>query len=279
MSVQEFLELFVQELEINRDLQGYYRLLQNRNRFLWRKAYLEQRLEYINNQLGNTTGRIWDAGCGYGTTAIFLALNGHEVVGNTIEFYFDKINSRLDFWSRYGNIEDLRIEYANLYDMTVEKSSYDFIIAQDTLHHLEPVDEALRIFRSSLKNKGRLIITEENGNNPFILLKNIYKRGFRKVTEYNDQKLHKTILLGNENARSMHMWRNILKNNEFIVIEEETEYIRFCPPCCFNSAHYRNLADWERNAGKKYTILREVLFFGINFTAEKSIANLDIDYE
>ena len=269
MGVEEFLELFIKELEINNDLRTYYRLLNNKNRLLWRKAYLEQRLEYVYSHLGSPSGKIWDVGCGYATTSIFLALNGYQVLGNTLEFYYDKIGSRLDYWSRFGNLNELRIEYANLFDMPVAMQQFDAIIAQDTLHHLEPVQEAMDIFRDSLKPGGRLIVTEENGNNIFISLKNFSIRGFNRVDNHYDERLQKNILFGNENARSMQAWNEILKLGGFTMVEKDMEYIRFFPPCCFAPENYIEMIEKERKTGKNLKLLRELLFFGINFTATK----------
>jgi SAM-dependent methyltransferase len=267
MGVEEFLELFIKELEINRDLRGYYRLLDSKNRLLWRKAYLEQRLEYVYSHMVVPSANIWDVGCGYATTAIFLALNGYRVFGNTLEFYYDKIGSRLDYWSQFGNLNGLRIEYANLFDMPIAMQQYDAIIAQDTLHHLEPVQGAMNIFHTSLKPGGRLIVTEENGNNVFISLKNFSIRGFNRVTNYFDERLQKNILFGNENARSMQAWNEILNLGGFTMVEKDMEYIRIFPPCCFTPEHYIEMIEKERKTGKNLKLLREMLFFGINFTA------------
>ena len=267
MSVDEFLKLFIKELEINSDLRGYYRLLDNKGRFLWRLAYLEQRLEYVYNHLGIPSGKIWDVGCGYATTAIFLTLNGYQVMGNTLEFYYDKIGSRLDYWSKFGNLEGFRVEHANLFDMPVAAQQYDVIIAQDTLHHLEPIQEAVNIFRVSLKIGGKLIVTEENGHSIFINLKNFSKRGFKRITGYYDERLQKTILLGNENARSLRAWSEILKDGGFRMPEGNVEFVRLFLPFCFTMKNYQRLAQKEKDIGKNFKLLRDLLFFGINFTA------------
>ena len=270
MTVSEFLDLFIKELEINSDLHGYYRLLENKKRFLWRKSYLEQRLEYVRNQLTRPYSMVWDVGCGYGTTGIFLALNGHQVLGTTLEFYYNKIGDRLSYWRQFGNLDGLRIEYANLFDMPVSQRQFDAIIAQDTLHHLEPVNDAIDIFRVSLKPDGKLIVLEENGNNIFIILKNFSKRGFKRVSSYYDENLHKTILIGNENARSLQTWKEILNSAGFSFSTEEREYIRFFPPWYYTAENYLQVIRKEKNAGKKLDLLRELLFFGINFTAINS---------
>jgi SAM-dependent methyltransferase len=269
MGIEEFLELFIKELEINSDLRNYYRLLNNKGRYLWRKAYLEQRLRYVSDNLKIKEGNIWDVGCGYATTAIFLALNGHRVMGNTLEFYFDKISNRFDYWSRYGSLSNLKVEYANLFDMPLTPQFYDTIIAQDTLHHLEPINEALQILSDSLKSGGRLIVTEENGNNLFINLKNFSRRGFKKVTWCYDEKLQKTILFGNENARGMHTWRHMLEASGLEVPSDPIEYIRYYPPFCFTEDNNLMISEKEKQIGSKVSLIRELLFFGINFTAIK----------
>lgn len=270
MGIEVFLELFIKELEVNHDLRRYYRFLNSKSMFLWRKAYFEQRLKYVRNHLGVASGNIWDAGCGYGTTSIFLALNGYQVLGNTLEFYYDKIERRLDYWSKFGDLDKLKFEYSNLYDRPVTPEQFDAIIAQDTLHHLEPIREAFAIFRLSLKQEGRLIVTEENGNCIFIMLKNFSKRGFNRVTEYYDENLKKYIPFGNENARSMHSWNKMLHKEGLTLLENEQDYIRFFPPFCVTTSRYRNLETKENQLAKNFIILREILFFGINFTATKT---------
>jgi 2-polyprenyl-3-methyl-5-hydroxy-6-metoxy-1,4-benzoquinol methylase len=240
---------------------------------LWRRSYLEQRLDYINRSLAAEQARVWDAGCGYGTTALFLALQGHEVMGNTLEFYYDKISRRLDYWSRYGDVSGFRVEYANLFDMQVLPQSFDAIIAQDTLHHLEPINDALEIFNRSLRPHGKLIAVEENGNNVFIILKNFLIRGFNKVTVQYDEKLQKEILFGNENARCMRKWTSLLNETGFEVPVDSVTYIRFFLPVFYSKNDLKVIREKEMKLGSNPSLLREMLFFGINFTAVKSHKN------
>jgi SAM-dependent methyltransferase len=208
-------------------------------------------------------------GCGYGTTAIYACLNGHRVLGTTIEFYYDQIRRRLDYWSRYGDLSGIRIEYENLFDRPVNQQGADIIILQDTLHHLEPIEQACAIFSHSLKPGGRLVVSEENGDNPFIMGKNFAKRGFRRVGEIYDERLGKMIPFGNENARNLKTWRKILEEAGLRVLDGDTQYIRFFPPFLFNRDTYHAMISREHRLGQNSRLLRNYLFFGINFTAER----------
>jgi SAM-dependent methyltransferase len=271
MDIQTFLDLFIKELEVNGDLRSYYRLLENKRRFLWRKAYLEQRLNYINRQLKVPSGKIWDAGCGYATTSIFLALNGHTVYGNTLEYYFEGMGKRLDFWSLYGDMSKLKIEYGNLFDLPIQDESFNAIIAQDTLHHLEPVEDAIELFRRVLIPGGLLLVSEENGHCPYIQLKNFLQRGFSLVKEYHDERLNKTILIGNEHARSLQAWKQINVSAGLEPDDGATEFIRLLPPFCFTQSNYKKLLQIENKRGNNSGMLNQLFAFGINFTVRKPV--------
>jgi 2-polyprenyl-3-methyl-5-hydroxy-6-metoxy-1,4-benzoquinol methylase len=273
MDVSQFIELFIKELETNRDLHNYYKLLQKDRRFLFRKAYIEQRLQYVNRHLERSGRSIWDAGCGYGTTALFACLNGHHVLGTTLEFYYDQVQQRLDYWSRYGDLSGLQIEYNDIFLANHEKQHFDTIILQDTLHHLEPVNRALELFHRSLKPDGKLIISEENGNNPYIILKNFAKRGFNRVKNVYDERLGKTIVFGNENARGLQCWEKLLNINGFYIDHKQIEYIRYFPPVLFHYTGYLDLIEKEHRIGKRNRLAKEFLFFGMNFTALKKPNN------
>src|SRR4051812_13710210 len=104
MSVEEFFDLFLEELKQNKALWDYYKFLANPKRMPFRKAYFCQRLQYILDHVGEKDQEIWDFGCGYGTTAIFLALNGYKISGSTLEYYYKEIDNRRKFWSEFGDL-------------------------------------------------------------------------------------------------------------------------------------------------------------------------------
>ena len=271
MSINEFLELFVRELELNRELSDYYRLLKAKSSFLFRKAYIEQRLRYVDKLINKKGYVIWDAGCGYATTSIFLSINGYKVEGTTLEFYYDKIRKRLDYWSRFGNIDTLSIRYENLFDNSLKPDSFDAIVLQDTLHHLEPISDAVDIFSKALKDDGKIIVSEENGNNIICNIKHFRERGFNRITAVYDEKLGKKIMFGNENTRSLKSWKKIFSKANFTIDNSLTEYIRLFPPGLFNDTDYYNLLEKEQRIWRKNRLLREFFFFGINFTAVRGL--------
>jgi len=270
MTVERFFEIFLLELESNSNLRNYYKFLNNKSSFEFRKAYFVQRLQYILDNVKNKEAAIWDCGCGYGTTDIFLALNGFKVHGTTLEFYYKEIPARLEFWSKYGDTSLFTYSYENLFDSTPAKSSQDLIIIQDTLHHLEPLQSALKIFKDTLKPSGKMVIVEENGNNVIQNLKLYLQRGNKRIIEIYDEQLKKNILLGNENIRSLKQWRNELKKQNFVIPEDKIQYVRLYPPFSYKGSNPNQLIEKEQKIWKKNSLLRERFFFGLNFIAEKT---------
>ncbi len=269
MNVTEFLDHLVAELEENPSLRSYYRLLENPSRFHWRKAYLEQRLQFVERQLGTTPKTILDVGCGYGSTAIFACLNGHRVKGTTLEFYFEQIQRRRAYWEQFGDLSQLEVVYENLFDGAPEEGHYDHIIVQDTLHHLEPIDEACARLFTKLKPGGSLIVVEENGCHPFIRAKNFRTRGFKRVGEIWDERLGKMIPFGNENARGRTQWLRIIHDAGFEVFPDKTEFVRMLPPGFFKTGKGSDTIRTEQRLANRLGPLKDFLFFGINFMAVK----------
>jgi hypothetical protein len=107
MTVEQFFPLFLKELESQPSLWSYYKFHQDSSSFDFRKAYFCQRLEYISRAITRRESITWDVGCGYGTTAIFLALNGFRVHGTTLEFYYKELPQRMAYWSGIGDVDDL----------------------------------------------------------------------------------------------------------------------------------------------------------------------------
>ncbi len=271
MTVEEFFEHFVDELKENEDLRYYYKYLEDESRFEYRKAYFCQRLQYIYDQVRKQNDpRIWDCGCGFGTTAIFLAINGISSHGTTLEHYIKQLPKRLKYWSDYGDMSLFTYSYEDIFDHQFDKASYDLIIIQDTLHHLEPLQDALKVFNHVLSDKGQLLIIEENGNNVIQNAKLFLQRGNKRIIEIYDEKLKKNILLGNENIRSLGKWKKEFKKQGFRINEGSVEYIRYYLPFMFPNEKAGERVEKEQKLWKKNKFLKEYFFFGINFLVEKA---------
>lgn len=274
MSPEEFFELLVKELEIHTEMQPYYKFLGKPSSWHFRRNYFLQRLRYIQQHI---TGRhkekedfaIWDCGSGYGTTCLFLAMNGIKTHGTTLEFYYETVQKRKEYWSKYGDTSLFTCTYENLFDSRPAKNSCDCIIVQDTLHHLEPIEEALQIFHDSLRQKGTVLSIEENGSNIIQRMKLYKYRGNKRIITIWDEKLQKDILIGNENIRSLASWQHLFEKNRFALQKNSVQYIRYYLPVHYRFSSAEQLLAKEQRIQSKPSVRREYFFFGLNFIAEK----------
>lgn len=272
MNIDKFYELFSLELKNNRYLYPYYKLLEGKeSQQEFRKAYYLERLRYIDKYINKSKEvAVLDCGCGYGSTALYLAMNGVAVRGTTLEFYYEQIEKRKTYWKEFGNIDLFQCVYENIFDNPPAPETYDYIILQDTLHHIEPIEEALKIFYNALKKGGKLILVEENGGSIVKSLILWMKRRNNRVIEYYDPVLDKNILMGNENIRSEKKWTSIFLKAGFSIDNTATQYIRMYPPFAFSTKNAEKIVKKEQNIWAKKRLIRENLFFGLNmiFTKE-----------
>jgi SAM-dependent methyltransferase len=275
MSVEEFFNLFLEELTSRDKLREYYKYHDNPAKLAFRKAYFCQRLQYIFDNIrtfeapGGAPLKIWDAGCGYATTQIFLALNGIPSRGSTLEFYFKEIPERLRYWEQFGDMSLLKVSYENIFDTAAAENSEDIILVQDTLHHLEPLQDSLQIFQRALRPGGMLLAIEENGNNILQRMKLYRYRGNRRIIEYYDEGLGRMVMMGNENIRPYALWKKEFAAAGLFMDEERLQYIRLLPPSFFTKNTPARMTEKEQRLWKKSPFLREYFFFGINFIARK----------
>jgi len=265
MTANEFFDLFLKELQEHPAMRSYHTFLNDEKYLEFRKTYFLQQIQYISDQIKDKEATIWDCGCGYGTTALFLAMNGFRVYGTTMHFYFDEIEKRKKYWKQYGNSDLFTVDYADVFDNSLSDNSFDYIIIQKTLHHIEPLHEALGIFHRVVKPNGKVIVLEENGSNVIGNLKLFIKRGNKRIIKLWDEHLQKEYLLGNENVRSWKKWKQEFEKTGFVSETGAPEYIRFSYHPIFN----RNCTAEEmiaKDNAIKSKWLRKYSFFGLNFS-------------
>ena len=271
MSPERFFDLFLIELEQRAEMHKYYKFLADSKSFHFRKNYFLERLRFIAKNINDPSKLVWDCGCGYGTTALFLAMNGIKTKGTTLEFYFEIVQKRYAYWNQFGDASLFSCSYENLFDNPPPAQSFDIIIVQDTLHHLEPINDALKIFNSSLKPQGKLVAIEENGNN-IIQTAKLYKyRGSKRIINQWDEQLQKNILIGNENIRSLKKWSALFDANGFKIDNDSTQYVRYYLPFKYKDNNDSEILEKERALQKTSHFRKEYLFFGLNFIALKNI--------
>ena len=272
MLPEQFFELMIKELEVHTEMQPYYKFLGKQSSWHFRRNYFLQRLRYIKKYIVDGDAKqasIWDCGCGYGTTCLFLAMNGIKTYGTTLEFYYDTVQKRKEYWGKYGDTSLFTCTYENLFDNRPAPGSYDWIIVQDTLHHLEPIGDALQIFNASLKNDGKILSIEENGNNLIQRLKLYKYRGNKRIITLWDEKLQKNILIGNENIRSLEHWQKLFERNGFRLQHNSVQYIRYFLPFNYRFTDPNRLVKKEQRIQSRGGMRREYFFFGLNFVADK----------
>ena len=146
----------------------------------------------------------------------------------------------------------------------------DIIIVQDTLHHLEPLQESLDIFYRSLKPGGFLLAVEENGNNILQRIKLYKQRGNNRIIEYYDEGLGRKVLMGNENIRPYKTWKKEFEKAGFKMEENKTHYVRLYPPFFYEKRTLESVVEKEQRIWKRNSFFIEYFFFGINFIAKKN---------
>ncbi|MFV0599877.1 MAG: methyltransferase domain-containing protein [Bacteroidales bacterium] len=111
-----------------------------------------------------------------------------------------------------------RIENPNNKDVREYKSrTTDYIILQDTLHHLEPLKNSLELFYRILKPKGKIILVEENGNCLPQVFKLYLQRGNKRVIDYYDEVLGKSLQMGMKIYVHKRLGKNFLKNQALLL--------------------------------------------------------------
>ena len=270
MKKEEFYIHLCEELRQNRSLYPYYKLIDGSvQQQLFRKAYFLQRLAYIDAHVKlSKDNSIWDCGCGYGTSCLYLAMNGQPTYGTTLEFYSEQIARWKQFWQSYGNTDLFSYEYANVFDQNMRPEQYDYIILQDTLHHIEPLDKALPLFYQALKKGGKIILIEENGGCLIKRAMLFKQRGFKRIISVYDDVLKKEVLMGNENIRSEQKWYKAFTTSGFQLEKDSVQYIRYFFPWRYKDDNIQQVIDREQKRAN-CSLLRHYAFFGLNMVFVK----------
>ena len=185
--LKRFLDLFLEEIDyykknvINEDIIGFKKYYNNflnssqsKRQFFFNR-YIKRLYPFVNLifNFKNGTPKIIDAGCGFGTESIILAYLGAEVIG------FDLRTQRIEFAKRRVKFYESKLETplkvtfknVNIFSefATVQKQ-FDFILAFESISHIDPAEDFLKLSHRILKKSGIIVISETNPLNPFAFL-------------------------------------------------------------------------------------------------------------
>ncbi|MEZ4799629.1 MAG: hypothetical protein R2809_07635 [Flavobacteriales bacterium] len=126
----------------------------------------------------------------------------------------------------------------------------------------------MKIIKGTLQSGGKVIAVEENGNNWVQSFKLYLQRGNKRIIDYTDERLGKTIRLGNENIRPYTEWKRLFELEGFQMPQDSVHYVRLYPPFMFKGDP-KALVEKEQIKWKTNSFLRERFFFGLDFIAIK----------
>jgi 2-polyprenyl-3-methyl-5-hydroxy-6-metoxy-1,4-benzoquinol methylase len=206
-----------------------------RSRF--RGLFFAMRLQPVLTYIGEFTRQhghapyILDLGCGFGLETLILALNGAKAHG------IDRAASKIAFASKRGTgyqeahdlSLDLRYDSVDLFDFN-PPSPYDAVYSNATLHHIEPLPDALEAIVHLIRPEGYFFLSEENGYSPIQQISVQRKIGWTQPRKlwHTDPNTGERYLYGNENIRAPCQWARHMK--QVGLVPQSIKYCRFLPP-------------------------------------------------
>ena len=123
----------------------------------------------FNINLSNVNDlRVMDLGCGYGHRSVELIKNGANVLGIDIsESYIENAKCLAANHQPKGGKYEFRVMDAH--KLEVEDGSFDLIVGEGVLHHLE-LASAIKEIHRALRVGGRALFIEPLGANPLLKL-------------------------------------------------------------------------------------------------------------
>lgn len=163
-----------EELKIFRK---YYGPLKNRIRqHLYERLY-SSRLGYISNLLPTLKRPlILDAGCGLGSESILFSIFGANVLGVDLNKERLKIAEKRKIF--YKDLMRGKVEFipANVFEV-IKETKFDVVWMNESISHIHPAEQFLELLYERLNPGGRVIISEGNGSNLYLLVKRFLKTG------------------------------------------------------------------------------------------------------
>gem|GEM_PF-5970006 len=104
--------------------------------------------------------RILDIGCGFGFRTIGVAQNGALSV-SAIDLDEQRIKEAA-FYAQQRNVENVNFRVMDATCLEFEDESFDLVLADELIHHLDNLPMAFKEIYRVLKNRGLAIISDHN---------------------------------------------------------------------------------------------------------------------
>ena len=160
-------------------LAGYYRrsLVQHPERLKFYRYNWAKRVEPMVNLLrslpaGDRPWRVLDAGCGVGTESIFFGSTRSDLEITGVDIADRRLTAANARKKAYESFLDraLSIRFTNQDVFELLRSQrYDLIWSMESISHIDPAEEFISSAFRSLENRGSLVISDSNKQNPVVL--------------------------------------------------------------------------------------------------------------
>lgn len=174
--------------------------------------------------------RILDAGCGLGSQAIFFGILGADVTGVDLNRErLDIANKRVKYYQeKYGEPLHVKFHLKNILNFR-EYNKFDVVWSNQSVSHIHPVQDFLKVAWKNLENGGYLIICDSNGINPHVAFHAwLVHRNGGVYTQVNDPHTCQPIPYARERMLNPPLLNKLLRKIGYSI--ELVEYHGFVPP-------------------------------------------------
>lgn len=150
------------------------------------RAKFDYQSEDITRRIRNgEIRRVLDLGCGCGSMALWLAVQGAEVVGVDIKEDRMAVARRRQELISAATGRELKVTFdlKSIFDLS-DSEPFDAIWMDHTFHHVEPRQQLYRKVAQLLRPNGWVYVVEPNAWNPLVQLIMIRMRGFKTLKTY-----------------------------------------------------------------------------------------------
>jgi SAM-dependent methyltransferase len=166
----------------------------NQTEAFWNQVYTQKQISLPTedsgvlrsalDHFGQIKGlRLLDLGCGDGSTSLFFAQQGAEVVA--VDISQVAIDALAQFCQKQDitNIKPVRCSAFEI----VEQAPFDCVFGSMILHHLEPFAQFSQVLRQSLVSGGKAFFYENNGYSDLLIWLRNHVVGKYGIPKYGDE--------------------------------------------------------------------------------------------